>query len=191
LQTYIPVSTHQQHHSYSSEFIPGLSDIQEIKSPDIKKHVTFESPLAKVNDGVIKKSKEPTSTDDDTDSMYEPYVGLKKAPAAIRKKNMREKKEGLKGERFEEKKISQDEDGKESKVEKVEKHDVEKIGRFNVLKANVSKKLVKEYEGIEKPCLTERRPRRHTVHCAPVDSFVDEEKKRKSAVCAMTAYNVP
>lgn len=195
LQSYIPVTTHQQqqqHHSYPPEYIHGLSDIQEIKSPDIKKHVTFESPESKENDGINKKIREPATTDD-IDSMYEPYVGLKKAPAAIRKKNMREKKEGLKGERFEEKKIvSHDEDVKESEVKKVEKHDIGKIGRFNVQKVDVSKKVViKENDVNEDHSHKERRPRRHTVHCSPVDTLVDEQRRRKSAMCAMTACNIP
>ncbi|XP_045200841.2 uncharacterized protein LOC123554647 isoform X2 [Mercenaria mercenaria] len=192
MQSFVPV-TNPQTHSYSSEYFHGLTDIQEAKSPEIKKRVTFETPLPRMNsenNEVKKKEKIPTS--EDTESIYEPYVGLKKAPAAIRKKNMREKEERLKEERFKEN--LKEEDEKEYQVEKVEKHDIGKIGRFNVQEVNISKKTVKEnVESGAKGgnCITERRPRRHTVHSTHVDIYESEdEKKRRSAVCPMTAYNL-
>lgn len=189
----------------TSEYYHDLTDIKEDKTPEpeLPKHVTFDQPLVR-DDSVRRKVKIPTISVEDEEDIYEPYVGLKKAPAAIRRKNMVERAERRKEENGE---IIQNsfskENGEINQNEKEAKDDIGKIGRFNVQKVDVTRKSseghVKKKDDGEKKTEAAvaingkvgevKKVRRHTVHTSHGE--IDEiEKTRRNAICPMTAYNV-
>lgn len=180
----------------SSDYYHDLADIREDKTPepDKPKHVTFEKPLVRIvgpgvddRDGIEAKASAISA---EAESMYEPYVGLKKAPAAVRRKNISERRERLR-----------EENGEKFQVQKEVEKDKEKVGRFSIEKVDVLKKDTENFQekkvdqqkskeendassGILKK--VQPKTRRHTVHTTEFTE--DKGKARRNAMCPLTAY---